>query len=204
MDNTLFFVADWRCPWRHCVYFPICSLYKAFCLLMENSSKLPIMCIKVTESNWIFDPLCETGRVVLQNHQNIILSSAMSRSADIWFSYGTRVSEMTRKYFQHLSSESCFCCMHITQGLEVALQNISWKLPRKANLSHILPCSSSLRGVSMAERMKWLHIVWQSYYVLNISITKVPLDFSRLMQLEGSCRPLIKHCWNHLFRAPGY
>lgn len=30
----------------------------------------------------------------------------------------------------------------------------------------------------MAERMNWLHIVWPCYYVLNISITKVPLDFS--------------------------
>lgn len=49
---------------------------------------------------------------------------------------------------------------------------------QKPNLSHILPCSSSLRGVSMAERMKWLHIVCLNYYVLNISMTKVPLDFS--------------------------
>jgi len=37
----------------------------------------------------------------------------------------------------------------------------------------------------MAERMKWLHIVCLNYYVFNISITKVPLDFSPINAARG-------------------
>lgn len=153
---------------------------------MENSSQLLIVRISTIESNWNFDSYYKIGLITLQNQQQRVLINAMSKKKYRHLILLWNPSYQTKgKHFLHLSSLSCFCCMHITEGLEVALQNMSWKLPRKANLSHILPCSVSLRCVSVAERMKWLHIVPQCYYVLSISITKVPLDFSPINAARG-------------------
>lgn len=51
---------------------------------------------------------------------------------------------------------TCFSCVTLQKSiLRKAFFNINYELQQRAVLSHILPCSSSLRGVSTAERMKW-------------------------------------------------
>lgn len=134
----------------------------------------------------VFDPFCKSGsRSPTKSPMDSFDKCHVKKDRHLIFQWNPSPRNKGRRPFEDLSCPSGFRCMHIPQGLEVALRNISWKLPQKANLSHILPCSSSLRGVSMAERMKWLHIVWQCYYVLNISITKVPLDFSPINAARG-------------------
>lgn len=116
-------------------------------LLKESSSTLPIVYINTTKSNWFFDLLRKSELVAPQNHPNLVSTDAVSKNGDLCFPSGTRSSwNKGRNHSEDLSSPSGFRCMHITRGLEVVLRNISWKLPQKANLSHILPCSSSLRG----------------------------------------------------------
>lgn len=147
-DNTiLFFVTGWRCPWCNRVCWPVCRFgHGTVCLRRAHRHYRSCIStpLRVTDSLICFR---KSELVAPQNHPNLVSTDAVSKNGDLCFPSGTRSSwNKGRKHSEDLSSPSGFRCMHITRGLEVVLRNISWKLPQKANLSHILPCSSSLRG----------------------------------------------------------
>lgn len=84
------------------------------------------------------------------------------------------------------------------------LQWRGWDPSGSRSFPHASPLLGSPEVSSQPERMKCLPIVLPNYYVLNISMTKMPLDFSSNHSAGGPLSPpLIKHfAANHWFKAP--
>lgn len=82
--------------------------------------------------------------------------------------------------------------VHLVEVKAPALQPVCFLPPPCSGRSfpHASPPLSPPKVSSQPERMKCLPIVLPNYYVLNISITKIPLDFSSIHSVRGLLSPL--------------
>lgn len=76
--------------------------------------------------------------------------------------------------------------------LLLLLPFLRWRVETQSgsrSFPHASPLLGSPEVSSQPERMKCLPIVLPNYYVLNISMTKMPLDFSSILSAGGPLSP---------------